>query len=256
MITVGIGCAKDFDKILSSAANCSSEEVKVVIYAKECDKDLSNLPGNVEIRFCDKPEQSLAEDLYFKRIDGAVRGTLPANDTLAYLKKVYNVGRLERIALLETADGDMFFFAPVGVDEGRTVEEKISLVNEGRKLAKAFGFSDKTAVLSGGRMGDIGRDETVDKTIIDAQKVAEATGADHAEILIEDAVKKYSVIIAPDGISGNLVFRTLSFLGHGHGHGAPIVNISGNFVDSSRASSSYETIINLTVSIARKNNSN
>lgn len=252
MITIGIGCAKDFKKVFESAVNTSSKDVRIRIYAKENPEGFAS--ENVEVSVSDSPEKSLVDDLHAKKIDGAVRGTLPANETLKYLKKVYNVSRLERIALLESADGDLFFFAPVGVDEGWTVEEKVSFVNDGRKLARAFSISEKTAVLSGGRLGDIGRHEIVDQTIRDAEEVAKITGAVHGEILIEDAVKDCGVIIAPDGISGNLVFRTLTFLGNGKGHGAPIVNICDNFVDSSRASYGYESVIRLTIARCSKNN--
>lgn len=252
MITIGIGCAKDFKKVFESAVNTSSEDVRIRIYASENPDGLNS--KNVEINLSDSPINSLVDDLYNKKIDGAVRGTLPANDTLKYLKKVFNVSKLERIALLESAQGNLFFFAPVGVDEGWTVEEKVSFVNDGRKLAKAFGLSEKTAILSGGRLGDIGRHEIVDKTICDAEEVAKITGAVHSEILIEDAVKDCGVIIAPDGISGNLVFRTLTFLGTGKGHGAPIVNIPANFVDSSRASFGYESVIRLTIALSEKKN--
>ena len=105
---------------------------------------------------------------------------------------------------------------------------------------------EKTVLLSGGRLGDIGRHEAVDKTIRDAEEAALAAGAVHGEILIEDAVKDAGVIIAPDGISGNLIFRTLVFLGGGIGHGALIVNIPDLFVDSSRASAGYAGILAMT----------
>ncbi|HJJ66027.1 MAG TPA: phosphotransacetylase, partial [Methanocorpusculum sp.] len=152
---------------------------------------------------------------------------------------------LERIALLETSAGQKFFFAPVGVDEGWTVSEKVSFVEDGRRLARAFGLPDKAVILSGGRLGDIGRHEMVDRTIYEAEEAAEISGAVHGEILIEDAVSDAGVIIAPDGISGNLIFRTLVFLGGGIGHGALIVNIKDLFIDSSRASSSYEGILSM-----------
>jgi predicted methyltransferase MtxX (methanogen marker protein 4) len=85
----------------------------------------------------------------------------------------------------------------------------------------------------------------VDRTIYEAEEAAEISGAVHGEILIEDAVSDAGVIIAPDGISGNLIFRTLVFLGGGIGHGALIVNIKDLFIDSSRASSSYEGILSM-----------
>ncbi|MDO5844712.1 MAG: phosphotransacetylase, partial [Methanocorpusculum sp.] len=145
MITIGIGCEKDFKKVFESSMKASSKDVRIRIYSKENPSSL--FFENVEVAVSDFPEKSLVDDLRAKKIDAAVRGTLPANDTLKYLKKVYNVSRLERIALLESADGNLFFFAPVGVDAGWTVEEKVYFVNDGRKLARAFGISDKTAVL-------------------------------------------------------------------------------------------------------------
>ncbi len=250
---IGIGCGVDAAKVLASAARVASAGVTIVCYGQTDDVSLGNPGDGVEICRSENPAVLMIDDLYAKRIDAAIRGSLPANETLKYLKSVYKVERLERIALLETPAGERFFFAPVGVDEGWTVEEKISFVADGRKLAKAFGITEKTAILSGGRLGDIGRHPMVDATIRDAQTVANATGAEHREILIESAVKDCGVIIAPDGISGNLIFRTLVLLGNGTGHGAPVVNIRDIFVDSSRASAGYDGILNLTISLAGKN---
>jgi len=249
MITLGIGCGADAEKVLASANLAASEDLRILCYTRVPLKG-SAFVGTI---VSDHPETALIDDLHAGNIDGAVRGTLPANETLRYLKTVYGVSHLERIALLETAHGERFFLAPVGVDEGWTVEEKMELVTRGRELAKSFGLSEKTAVLSGGRIGDIGRHPIVDRSIQDAIQVAEKTGATHGEILIEDAVKECGVIIAPDGISGNLIFRTLTFLGTGIGHGAPVTNIPGVFIDSSRASSGYVPALNLAAALSGKN---
>ncbi|MDR3101624.1 MAG: methanogenesis marker protein Mmp4/MtxX [Methanocalculaceae archaeon] len=251
MITIGIGCGVDAAaKVIRSADRVASADLHIRCYcflgAAEC---LSAGPYT-EFAVCPVPSQRLVDDLLAGNIDGAVRGTLPATETLHCLKKSCGVLRLERIALLETADHQQFFLAPVGVDEGWTIEEKVSLARDGRKLARNLGLSEKTAVLSGGRLGDLGRHPIVDKTIADAEEVAKLTGAVHGEILIEDAAKDCGVIIAPDGISGNLIFRTLTFLGHGAGHGAPVVNISPVFVDSSRASAGYEGSLRLAAVLA------
>ncbi len=244
---IGIGCGIDAEKVVQSAGYAASPDREIVCYLKTGVK--VSAPQHVSFVYSAVPEQELVNDLYAKRLDAAVRGSLSANDTLRYLKSVYGVPSLERIALLETAAGQKFFFAPVGVDEGWTVSEKVSFVEDGRRLAKAFGLSEKAVILSGGRLGDIGRHPSVDRTISDAEEAARLSGAVHGEILIEDAVRDAGVIIAPDGISGNLIFRTLVFLGGGTGHGAVIVNIPDLFVDSSRASSSYTGILSLTANL-------
>jgi putative methanogen marker protein 4 len=239
MITLGIGCGTDAAKVLRSAQLMASDSLCVRCYGSE------TCTGGYAV-----PHQALIDDLVSGRLDGAVRGTLPANETLAYLKSACGVAKLERIALLETADGTFFFLAPVGIDEGWTVGEKTAFVEKGRRLAKRFGLPEKACILSGGRLGDTGRHPVVDRTILEAQETARLTGAVHGEILIENALPDCGVVIAPDGISGNLIFRTLVFLGNGRGHGAPVVNIGPVFVDSSRASPDYTMALKLAALLA------
>ena len=246
---IGIGCGVDAAKVVASAERVAKGGVDVICYSKE------TIPSTiVSVAVSASPEKMLINDLFTGKIDAAIRGSLPANDTLKYLKSVFQVDHLERIALLETAKGKQFFFAPVGVDEGWTVAEKAEFVTKAQRLATSFGIPPKTAILSGGRLGDIGRHEKVDQSIRDAEEVARLTGAEHREILIENAVEDCGVIIAPDGISGNLIFRTLVFLGGGRGLGAPVVNIPAIFVDSSRASSGYDEILKITAAVATQKN--
>ncbi|MEJ2279092.1 MAG: phosphate acyltransferase [Candidatus Lokiarchaeota archaeon] len=57
----------------------------------------------------------------------------------------------------------------------------------------------------------------------------------HDQILIEDAIdNKANLIIAPDGISGNLIYRTLVHLGGGKAYGAIYMNIDRTIIDTSR----------------------
>ena len=209
----------------------------------------TRISGSVCVSEHAHPEQAIVDDLSAGRIDAAVRGTLPANAVLKALKKAEGVDHLERIAFLETVNGEKFLLTPVGVDEGWTVAEKLELIKKGRVIARRFGLPEKVGVLSGGRLGDVGRHAQVDKSMAEAELVARLSDATYCEILIEDAVKTCGLIIAPDGISGNLVFRTLTFLGGGHGHGAPVVNISKIFVDTSRASPNYANALLLAASL-------
>ena len=238
-MVIGIGAGTDPESVRVTMEQFS-ETIPLRCFTHPCNRDA--LAG-FDAVFSDTPEKALVQALYAGEIDAAIRGSLPSAGTLAALKGVAGVSRLERIAFLETADGIRFLLAPVGVDEGWTVAEKISFISRARRMAPAFGVSDRVAVLSGGRLGDVGRHPVVDKTIADAEEVAACTGSDHTEILIESAVRTHGIIIAPDGISGNLIFRTLCLLGGGSAHGAPVANIDRIFVDTSRASSDYSNSV-------------
>jgi putative methanogen marker protein 4 len=246
---IGIGIAEDPEKVIKSA-NRVSGTFETICYCSPGTVDIKSAGNGVRIYEHAHPEQALVDDLMAGRIDAAVRGTLPANATLKALKKAAGVSHLERIALLETLFGKKFLLAPVGVDEGWTVDEKLELIKKGRIIEKKFGLPEKVGVLSGGRLGDRGRHPNVDASMADAEQVARLGNATHCEILIEDAVETCGLIIAPDGISGNLIFRTLVLLGGGHGHGAPVVNISRIFVDSSRASPNYADALLLAASLS------
>jgi putative methanogen marker protein 4 len=248
MKRIGIGIGDDAEKVIESARRVSGG-FDVVCYCLPGTIHTKPAAAGVQVQEHLNPEIALISDLMSGAIDAAVRGTLPASSTLKALKKVAGVDHLERIALLETVHGKKFLFAPVGVDEGWTVDAKLELIKKGRVIAQKFHLPENVGVLSGGRLGDIGRHDLVDRSLADAELVARLGNAQHFEILIEDAVETCGLIIAPDGISGNLVFRTLTFLGGGHGHGAPVVNIDRIFVDTSRASPDYTNALLLAVSL-------
>jgi putative methanogen marker protein 4 len=243
---IGIGIGGDTAKILTSIQK-AGRACRVIGYVREG----IEVPEGITARYFPSPETALITDLMEGRLDAAVRGTLPSNETLRELRQQTGVSHLGRIALLETQKGKKFLLAPVGVDEGWTVEQKCELIRKGEPIATAFGLKGGTGVLSGGRRGDLGRHPVVDRSLADAELVARLTGARHYEILIEDAIRDCSLLIAPDGISGNLIFRTLVFLGGGKGHGAPVVNIPKIFVDTSRASPDYANALMLAVALAK-----
>jgi len=241
---IGIGVAQDQQKVIASIVALRGA-AEVVCYTS------ADLPPSPLYRVAcsDSPECALIRDLRDGVIDAAVRGSLPASATLGLLRSAMQVDHLERIALLETVSGQKFLLAPVGVDEGWTIAQRTNLVEQARKIAGKFGLSSKVAVLSGGRYGDVGRHPIVDQSLAAGELVAKISGAVHYEIRIEDAIESCGVVIAPDGIAGNLIFRTLSFLGGGKGHGAPVVNIDKIFIDTSRASPDYTNALLLAISM-------
>jgi putative methanogen marker protein 4 len=167
---------------------------------------------------------------------------------LQAIKTKRKLSTLARLALLETPTKHAFFFAPVGIDEGRNVKEKLYFIEEGMRLIHALGSTPKVAVLSGGRFSDAGREKRVDSTLREAEDIVKDAqnrfnGIDirHYEILIEDAIAdKANLVIAPDGISGNLIYRTLIHLGSGASYGAAYLGLPKPIIDTSRAAPASE----------------
>jgi len=191
-----------------------------------------------------EPEQKLVEMLVDGAIDAAVRGTTSARKTLLHLKLQIGVRHVCRSALLSTAAGKQFFLLPVGIDEGTSTIARAHLVTQTAHLLTGLNVRPKVGVLSGGRSEDKGRTEAVDRTLTSAEALTEqlrgaGLDATNYNILIEDATESSNILVAPDGVSGNLIFRTLVFLGSGKGHGAPFFGIPYTFVDTSRSGAAF-----------------
>ncbi|RLI73022.1 methyltransferase [Archaeoglobales archaeon] len=206
------------DKIYNAAKKLKDLDIVVVDEGENTEKKLVEIGEN-------------------RRVDAILRGTARASKTIKILKEKYTT--IARLAVLE-ARNKLFILVPVGVDEGEIISEKIFIVEEAVKLAKKLGMNGRVGVLSGGRKADIGRSRKVDNSIVEAEFLTNylkdyGFDAEHYEILIEDAIKKVDIIVAPDGITGNLIFRTLCYLGDGKEYGAPIAGLPFVFVDTSRA---------------------
>ncbi len=181
-------------------------------------------------------------------INAIVRGNLSSSKFLKNVKELFNVSEINRLALLETFDGFQFFYGPVGIDECNTIDNKIIFINKAIKELQSLDIEPKISILSGGRLSDVGRDLIVDKTINIAEEVVHYLKKQnpnilisHDEILIENAIdNKSTLIIAPDGISGNLIYRTLVHLGGGKAYGAIYMDLKMPIIDTSRVGKQSE----------------
>jgi len=253
-VALGIGWEREgyVKNALSSALQAMKRGFGEVILVSG--KGFVKAPQGLELIEDDKPWITLINLLKDDEVDAAVRGSLPASKMLKAVKQIYGLEKLHRIALLETAEGYAFFFAPVGIDEGNTIKDKLILIKHGVKLHHFLRLKPRIAVLSGGRLEDLGRDNRVDSTLCQGEFLATmvkrsrlAIDAKHYGILIEDAITDgASFILAPDGISGNLIFRTLEFLGGGRGIAAIYTDIlPAVLLDSSRAMKDFTDAIAL-----------
>jgi putative methanogen marker protein 4 len=254
---VAMGIRDPNPKMLESAWKAQElgyAQVVLVGIKKEIDK----IGTELEVVDTEDPEKTLVELMVSRKVDAVIRGTAKASGAIAHLKEDLGKKRICRLALLLTVDGTPFFLAPVGIDEGNTIADKLRMITLGVEHIRRFGIEPTIGVLSGGRIGDIGRNRYVDRTLADGELVTKLAvelgiNAKHYTILIEDAIKKSNFIIAPDGISGNLIFRTIAFLGGGDGLGAPVLMDDYVFVDTSRVGGHFTKAIMLASALSHLN---
>jgi putative methanogen marker protein 4 len=228
---VGIGVGQESFPFHAVRKARRFSEIVFVGNVKQSGQDVMQTP---------EPERKLVEMLVDGSIDAAVRGTISAGKTLHQLKQQTGSRHICRSALLSTSDQKQFFLLPVGIDEGLSTQERAHIVTKTAGLLTALGVAPRVGVLSGGRSEDKGRAEFVDLTLESAEILTTQLNkagieATNYNILIEDAARSSNVIVAPDGVIGNLIFRTIVFLGGGKGHGAPLFGTTHAFVDTSRS---------------------
>lgn len=215
---------------------------------------------NTKIKFidCEIPEKSILDFLTSNSIHSIVRGSISSNKFLEHLKKELIINEIHRLALLETINGDQFFYGPVGIDECNNLDKKIVYLELAMKELNKLEITPKISILSGGRLSDIGRDSKVDQLIQEGDEIVKLIKENypdliisHDEILIENAIKKNSnLIIAPDGVSGNLIYRTLVHLGGGKAYGAIYMGVPKTIIDTSRVSNQSEIYGALVLALA------
>ena len=196
---------------------------------------------NLDCAVSQEPWKDLVRLLAAGEIEGAVRGNLPAGRTMQALSEEFSI-RVRRLALLELP-GWAFLLGPVGIDEGENMADRLELLLGGARLLKSLGVKASSAVLSGGRMEDRGRCERIDRSLLEGELIASRAreaglAAEHKGILIESC-RGDDIIIAPEGVSGNLIFRTLLLLCGAQSYGAPVL-MDRVFIDSSRARGGFD----------------
>ena len=256
---IGIGLGEDKNhnrKILNATSNfLNGHKAKISFFGTRSQiDDLLSEPrykkseSMINLVYSGEPEELILDFLLSGRLDAVIRGSLSSSKFLNCLKKNLKLSEINRLTLLETSSGFQFFYGPVGIDECNDYEKKITFLNKAIKILNFLTITPKISILSGGRTSDIGRDQHVDETIKTAEKVVNHFQKEHPnleishdEILIETAIEhKKNLIIAPDGISGNLIYRTLVHLGSGNAYGAIYMDVNHVIIDTSRVGKQAE----------------
>lgn len=243
----------------------------ILLAAKEANK-FTDL--NVDIV---KSEEELIEAFNNPNVDAVVRGSLKSSKIMKYLRDLDVDSKIHRATYINT-DGTgftlnipvsgskrgfvssnanfEFLLSPVGIDEGKTLEEKLELATQASEFIQSRGMEVKIAILADGRSDDFGRSERIDNSLRDSEKltkilldkfennpnfdnnsedISKHFSVKNYYILLEQAIKdKNNIIISPDGISGNIIFRTLVLLNSWPSCGAVTLGIDKIFIDTSR----------------------
>jgi predicted methyltransferase MtxX (methanogen marker protein 4) len=250
-IGIGLGMSKSHNIKILNACLQFLKDYKSKIYLFGHETDIEDLKKDIEdieksphfvIVESEEPEKESIHLLNDEVLNSLIRGSLNSSKFLEEVKNQLEIDELSRLALLETSIGVQFFFGPVGIDECNSLEKKKIFLENALKEFEKLNIEPIISILSGGRKGDFGRDDYVDETIKSAQEIVELFNKKNPkimifndEILIEKAIENQSnLIIAPDGISGNLIYRTLVHLGGGKAYGAIYMKIGRTIIDTSR----------------------
>lgn len=190
------------------------------------------------------PWEDLAHLLKEGVVDSAVRGNLSSRKVVQELRGAFCCKNLCRASLLEV-DGKLVMLAPVGIDEGESQEDLLEIVTGCSRLASRLGIPFKAALISGGRLEDRGRTPRVDSMLEKTDALvgilrSKGIEAVNFGVEIERAVDEgFTLILAPDGVFGNLMFRSLVLVGKVQSYGACATALPKTFVDTSRSKTSY-----------------
>lgn len=238
---------KNYADVILVGDKAEIEKASRIFYKVKEDEPLT-LP--FQIIDTKTPEDELVSLLISGDVDAAIRGTAKASDSLSNLKKACHIDKIHRIAILLTKNGNPYFFAPVGIDEGTTIEDKIEFICLGTHLLKRLGVAPHVGLITS--PDDAGRKEAAEIVrVITEEKKLHAVDY---KLDLEEAFEHSNYILAPNGITGNLIFRALTFLGGGDGLGAPILMDRHVFVDTSRSAGHYTKAIMVASALSKKKN--
>lgn len=235
---IGIGIWNADSNLITSLKSAAEYADLVIVGDPGCD---SQFDCPFECISSKEPWQELVRLLESGEIDGAVRGNLPAGRSMRALSDQFGI-RVRRLALIELS-GWAFLLGPVGIDEGESMSDRLELLSGGAGLLLEMGKKAKAAVLSAGRLEDVGRCGRVDRSLAEGELIVNRAleagiDATHKGILIESC-RGDDIVIAPEGVSGNLIFRTLLLLCGAQSFGAPVL-MDRIFVDSSRSRGGFD----------------
>jgi len=213
----------------------------------------------IDVQLIDNEKELVNKLINDKNVKGAIRGTLSSSKLLPLLRN--EIGQFYRASIMKNPfTNNIFLLAPVGIDEISENNDKIKIINYLINYLKSKNITPKIGLLSNGRLSDYGRSNNIDKSLKESEEIINYFKEKYNGVLskskngivlnLDNGIKFYNegilieeylknncnIIIASDGITGNLIFRCLGLVCNIKGYGALILNKNNiNFIDTSRS---------------------
>ncbi len=251
---IGFGLAKPDKEILASLRK-SKKYADIILVGPRV---ITKISGFKKV-IVNNPEEVLSELLVKGELDGIIRGTIDDFKTFEAYQELVGENKTKNmieLALLEDARGRQFFISEISNPSGWTKEEKIKACEGIIKFMKQeLGVKPKIGVIAGIRHNTYQRKKLVktgaigilNKTYKDAEEVVKyfkkkGVEAKNYAIELDAAVEdNCNIIVPPNGMVGNQIFRALTLIGGGKILTGSRTNLSHPYEDNSRSEKDFES---------------
>jgi len=232
-----------------------SKKYQLKVYTQEA------IPNTDYIIHSD-PSQKMIDDYIKLEIDCFIRGI---NDTFTFqskLKNTFGYKDILRLSFFKDAKDRKFGIGPVSAGEG---EGKTKRLEFAMKVCDFFiyaGINPKIAVMSRCRSGSIlysyqNRKSWEESDFIVSKLIENGISARNVGIEIENAVAEFNYILVVNGITGNQIYRMLTFFTNSEILGVPAffkkdLKFNCLYEDNSRNDTNYENHIQAAIFFAEK----
>lgn len=250
---IGFGLKEPNKEVLKSLIK-SKKYADIILVGPEA---IKNIKGFQKI-ISKEPEKKLAKILFNKEAEGIVRGTIDDFKTFESYSSLIGQEKAKEmivLGLMEDFYGCQFFISQANNPLGWTKEEKIKDCEGIIKFMKAeLGIEPEIGCITGIRHETYERKREIKKgvqailnqTYEDANFIIDyfakkGIRAKNYAIEIETALKEgCNIIVPPNGMVGNQIFRTLVLIGGGKLLTGSRANLPHPYEDNSRSETDFE----------------
>ncbi len=251
---IGFGLKEPNKEILKSLIK-SKKYAEIILIGPNAIKDVKGFKKIIS----EESEKELAKTLFNEEVEGIVRGTIDDFKTFEAYSALIGDKKSKEIlglALMEDFYGRQFFISNGSNPHGWTNEEKIRDCEGVIEFMKTeLGIKPKIGFITGVRHETYARKKGIkegvqgilNQTYEDAEFIVDyfakkGIDARNYAIEIETALKDgCNIIVPPNGMVGNQIFRTLVLVGGGKMLTGSRANLPHPYEDNSRSETDFET---------------